>query len=118
MSQLVIRFVDLVGQNVKLDGHDHVNENVVLGLGLNLDIQLLNAEVQSAGDLIHHRNSHVQAGLSNGHKAAKAFNNGGRLLVDGEKRKNHQDNSQEPKSDEDISKLFVHGMPSLCRRPN
>lgn len=60
--ELVKRIVDLLRQDEVLDRHHHLDEHVVLGFGLDSDVQLLDAQVDAPDHPIDERHLDVEAG--------------------------------------------------------
>src|SRR5262249_42463944 len=85
--ELVEGLVDLFGQDVELDGDDHMDKDVILRLGFDPDVQLLDAEVDAASHRVDERDLGVQSRPGNADKPAEPLDEGGRLLLHGEEGK-------------------------------
>src|SRR5690606_32376483 len=72
---------DLILADQVLDGDGHLDEDVVLGLGLDVDIQLLQAQIDPASDLLDQRDLEVEARAIDAGKLTEALHNDGGLLL-------------------------------------
>ena len=69
-------------EHVVLDGDHHADKDVVLGLGLDLHIELLHSQIHRARDFLHERELEVQPRLGNPFEFAKPLDDGRGLLLD------------------------------------
>jgi hypothetical protein len=95
IGQPVEGVVHLLGQHVVLDGDDDVDEHVVFGLGLDLDIELLDPQVNPSGDRFDERDLEVEPGLRDPCKLTEALHDRRRLLLDREERSHEQEDEHE-----------------------
>ena len=98
--ELVKSIVHRIGQDAVLHRNAQTDEHVILSFGLHLHVELLNLETNFARDGIDEGDFEIQATLADTVEFAKALNDGGRLLLDGEyagsqyEQADHQDSNK------------------------
>lgn len=98
----------------ELDGDEQIDEDVVLGLALDLDLQLTDAMGDAAGDLVDQRNFEVEAGVSDSVKLPESLDDGLGLLLHGEEaaRQYHQEENNSDTEDDE----WGHDRLPFCRQ--
>jgi hypothetical protein len=84
VGQAVESLIDLVGEDRELHSHGDVDENVVARLGLDLDRELLDAQVHVGDDLVDQRDLEVESRARNVQKLTQALDDSDFLLLDRE----------------------------------
>ncbi len=74
--QLVIGRINLALYHLVLHRDHDFNENVIHGLGFHFDLELLDAQVNLAGNLFKPGNLEIQPRTGHAHEAAEALNHG------------------------------------------
>ena len=77
IGQLVEGLVHVVGNHVILHRHGHLHEDVVFGFGLDVERELLHAQIDASGNLVEPRQFEVDAGARHALELAHALHDHG-----------------------------------------
>jgi|GEM_PF-4247606 len=93
--QLVVRVVDLGGLHHVLHRDRENHEHVVLGLGLDLHVELLDTQLEAFRDLVDERDAQMEAGVRDAVELAQPLHDRHLLLLHDEKRGENGDDGDE-----------------------
>jgi hypothetical protein len=117
-AELVEGVVDLVVEDLVLDGDGDLDKDVVVGLGLDGKLRLLDLEVDEV-DALGEGDEDVKAGTDDAVELAEAFDNARRIGADGEEGFEDGDENDDGKEDEEDQQGSVqrfHRCGYLCKR--
>jgi hypothetical protein len=94
LGEFVEGVVDFVGEDLVLDGDGDLDEDVVVGLGFDLELGLLDLEVDEV-DGFGEGQQDVEAGLFDAAELAEAFDDAGGVGADGVEGLDDEDEDEE-----------------------